>query len=106
MIAWKRACEPPSERDGYRVLVERLWPRGVRKEELHLDAWAKELAPSTELRKWYVHDPTKWDEFVKRYTRELATPEARRIPRARTPQRKAGAASRTATHTRRASTPT
>ncbi len=75
MIALKRAYEPAASQDGYRVLVERLWPRGVRKEALHLDEWAKEVAPSTELRKWYGHDPAKWKEFVQRYARELANPE-------------------------------
>ncbi len=75
MIALKRAYEPPARQDGYRVLVERLWPRGVRKEALDLDEWAKEVAPSTELRKWYAHDPAKWKEFVQRYRRELANPE-------------------------------
>jgi uncharacterized protein YeaO (DUF488 family) len=76
MIVLKRAYEPPSSRDGYRVLVERLWPRGVSKDTLKLDSWEKEIAPSTTLRKWYAHDPAKWDEFVARYTKELSTPEA------------------------------
>ncbi len=77
MIALRRAYEPPSPGDGYRVLVERLWPRGVKKEALQLDEWARELAPSTELRKWYGHDPARWNEFVKRYGRELeGSPEA------------------------------
>lgn len=76
MIVLKRAYEPPSPADGRRVLVERLWPRGVRKQDLELDEWAKPLAPSTELRKWYAHDPAKWDEFAARYTRELAAPAA------------------------------
>ncbi len=75
MIVLKRAYEPPARQDGYRVLVERLWPRGVRKEALHLDEWAKEVAPSTALRKWYSHDPTKWKGFVQRYMRELEDPE-------------------------------
>jgi uncharacterized protein YeaO (DUF488 family) len=71
MIELKRAYEPPSRRDGYRVLVERLWPRGVKKEALALDAWEKDLAPSTELRKWFAHDPARWDEFRRRYHAEL-----------------------------------
>ncbi len=77
MVALKRAYEPPSPKDGYRVLVERLWPRGVKKEQLRLDEWPRQVAPSTELRKWYGHDPAKWHAFVQRYTRELeASPEA------------------------------
>lgn len=74
----KRAYEPPSPDDGYRVLVERLWPRGVSKEAAHLDAWAKDLAPSSELRRWYNHDPDKWETFRTRYRQELA--EAARQP--------------------------
>ena len=71
MIKLKRAYEPASRRDGYRVLVERLWPRGIRKEDLVLDAWEKEIAPSHELRKWFGHDPKRWSEFQKRYRQEL-----------------------------------
>jgi uncharacterized protein YeaO (DUF488 family) len=71
MVKLKRAREPASRSDGYRVLVERLWPRGVRKSELPLDAWAKEVAPSTELRKWFHHDSARWSEFQRRYKREL-----------------------------------
>lgn len=71
-IQIKRAYEPPSPADGYRVLVDRIWPRGVTKNEAALDQWAKELAPSTELRKWFGHDPDRWDEFQKRYRVELA----------------------------------
>ena len=71
MIQLKRAYEEPSKRDGLRILVERLWPRGVSKEKAAVDLWLKELAPSTELRKWYSHDPEKWDEFRKRYWSEL-----------------------------------
>jgi uncharacterized protein YeaO (DUF488 family) len=74
MLRMKRAYEPWGADDGYRVLVERLWPRGVSKAKAHLDAWAKELAPSTELRQWYGHDPAKWDEFQRRYRQELAEP--------------------------------
>ncbi len=73
----KRAYEPPSRADGERILVDRLWPRGVRKEEAHIDLWLKDLAPSAELRQWFAHDPAKWDEFKRRYYRELkARPEA------------------------------
>ena len=71
MIALKRAYDPVSRADGTRFLVERLWPRGVTKAKLHLEAWLKEVGPSTELRQWFRHDPAKWDEFRKRYRREL-----------------------------------
>jgi uncharacterized protein YeaO (DUF488 family) len=71
LVKLKRAYEPPAAEDGYRVLVERLWPRGVKKEDLALDAWAKDIAPSTELRKWFAHDPERWSEFKRRYRREL-----------------------------------
>ena len=71
MIKLKRAYDPVSRRDGYRVLVERLWPRGVRKADLLLDAGEKEVAPSHELRKWFGHDPKRWSEFQRRYRQEL-----------------------------------
>jgi uncharacterized protein YeaO (DUF488 family) len=77
MIHLKRVYEPESPEDGLRFLVERLWPRGVKKEALHLDVWLKEVAPSTELRQWFAHDPAKWAEFQRRYFAELdAMPEA------------------------------
>lgn len=77
MIHLKRVYEPESRDDGVRFLVERLWPRGVKKEALHLDVWLKEVAPSTELRQWFAHDPAKWAEFRRRYFAELdATLEA------------------------------
>ena len=77
MIALKRAYDPVSRHDGSRFLVERLWPRGVSKTNLRVEAWLKEVAPSTELRKWFSHDPDKWDEFRKRYFGELDShPEA------------------------------
>jgi len=72
MIKIKRAYEPASEADGYRVLIDRLWPRGLRKDTFVLDAWHKELAPSTDLRRWFGHDPDKWTEFGRRYRRELS----------------------------------
>ncbi len=72
----KRVYEPATDADGYRVFVERLWPRGVSKERARLDAWEKDLAPSDALRRWYGHDPAKWDEFQSRYARELAAPAA------------------------------
>lgn len=71
MIKLKRAYEPASRGDGARLLVERLWPRAVRKEALKLDGWLKDVAPSTELRKWFGHDPAKWAQFRARYAREL-----------------------------------
>jgi uncharacterized protein YeaO (DUF488 family) len=77
MIRLKRAYEPASPQDGRRFLVERLWPRGIRKENLKLDGWLKQVAPSTELRQWFAHDPAKWDEFSRRYFEELKqNPEA------------------------------
>lgn len=71
MIQIKRVYDPPSRDDGARILAERLWPRGVKKESLHLDDWPKEIAPGTELRKWFQHDPAKWPEFQRRYRMEL-----------------------------------
>jgi uncharacterized protein YeaO (DUF488 family) len=70
-IQLKRAYEPAEESDGFRVLVERLWPRGISKERAHIDLWDKEIAPSTELRKWYNHELDKWPEFQKKYQQEL-----------------------------------
>jgi uncharacterized protein YeaO (DUF488 family) len=72
MIRLKRVYDKPASDDGFRVLVERLWPRGITKAEAHLDLWLKEIAPSTDLRKWFAHDPTKWEEFSGRYEMELA----------------------------------
>jgi uncharacterized protein YeaO (DUF488 family) len=71
MIALKRVYEKPSREDGYRVLVERLWPRGLKKERAAVDLWLKDAAPSAELRQWFGHDPAKWQEFQKRYRGEL-----------------------------------
>jgi uncharacterized protein YeaO (DUF488 family) len=77
MIKLKRVYEKPSRQDGVRVLVERLWPRGLSKERAQVDLWLKEVAPSPELRKWFGHDPAKWVEFQQRYFKELgANPEA------------------------------
>lgn len=67
----KRAYEPPARGDGTRILVDRLWPRGLRKEDAALDDWLKDVAPSPTLRKWFGHDPERWSEFRRRYTREL-----------------------------------
>jgi uncharacterized protein YeaO (DUF488 family) len=73
----KRVYEPASSDDGVRILVDRLWPRGLTKEEAKVDLWLKEIAPTTELRKWFGHDPAKWEEFRKRYVNELKdNPEA------------------------------
>ena len=72
MIQIKRTYDPPARRDGRRILVERLWPRGMKKEAVAADAWMKEVAPSTELRKWFDHRVERWDEFRRRYRRELA----------------------------------
>jgi uncharacterized protein YeaO (DUF488 family) len=76
MIHLKRAYDAPARDDGYRVLVERLWPRGVRKQALPIDDWDKDLAPSSALRKWFGHDPARWTEFKRRYRAELARPPA------------------------------
>jgi uncharacterized protein YeaO (DUF488 family) len=77
MITVKRAYDSVSRTDGTRFLVERLWPRGVSKAKLRVDAWLKEAGPSTELRQWFGHDPEKWSEFHRRYFRELdSRPEA------------------------------
>lgn len=77
MIQLKRAYDPPASTDGTRFLVERLWPRGVKKEALHVEAWLKDVAPSTGLRQWFSHDPAKWPDFRRRYFAELKShPEA------------------------------
>lgn len=75
-IRVRRVYEEPSPADGARVLVDRIWPRGLRKDAARLDEWAKDVAPSTELRTWYGHDPAKFDEFTRRYTAELDEPGA------------------------------
>jgi uncharacterized protein YeaO (DUF488 family) len=71
MIQTKRVYEPAAKSDGQRFLVERLWPRGIKKEALRMTGWLKEVAPSNELRQWFNHDPAKWKEFQKRYRAEL-----------------------------------
>lgn len=71
MIQIKRAYDSVAQTDGTRILVERLWPRGIKKEALKLDNWLKDASPSTELRKWFSHDPAKWPEFLRRYRVEL-----------------------------------
>jgi len=76
-IQLKRAYKPPEKQDGTRLLVERLWPRGLTKEKAAIDEWFKDVAPSQELRKWYAHDPKKWETFRRRYLEELrGNPEA------------------------------
>lgn len=67
----KRAYEVPSAEDGYRILVDRLWPRGLTKEKARIDLWLKDIAPSNELRKWFAHDPEKWPAFQSKYLQEL-----------------------------------
>jgi uncharacterized protein YeaO (DUF488 family) len=74
-IKLKRVYDKPEATDGIRVLVERLWPRGLSKEAAKVDIWLKDIAPSTELRKWFGHDPEKWEEFKKRYYTELQQKE-------------------------------
>jgi uncharacterized protein YeaO (DUF488 family) len=74
-IRLKRAYEPAAGSDGYRVLVDRLWPRGVSREAARLGAWERAVAPSTELRRWFGHDPTRFEEFRRRYVVELAAQE-------------------------------
>lgn len=71
MVKLKRVYDQPEKTDGKRVLVDRLWPRGVKKEDAGFDLWLKDLAPSDDLRKWFSHDPSKWREFRERYRHEL-----------------------------------
>lgn len=75
MFRVKRIYEPPEADDGYRVLVDRLWPRGLSKEAAAVDEWLKEVAPSHELRKWFSHEAARWADFVERYEAELQSPE-------------------------------
>lgn len=79
MIRIKRIYDPYSPEDGRRVLVDRVWPRGMRKDEAGLDEWLKDLAPSTALRKWFGHDPARWEDFQARYRAELDAPESREL---------------------------
>jgi uncharacterized protein YeaO (DUF488 family) len=73
----KRVYDLPAPDDGVRVLVDRVWPRGITRDAAHIDEWLKELGPSTELRKWFNHDPARWNEFQSRYHAELQAPEQR-----------------------------
>jgi uncharacterized protein YeaO (DUF488 family) len=70
-VRLKRAYEPPAADDGTRILIDRLWPRGITKERAAIDQWLKDISPSTELRKWFGHDPARWDEFRRRYAQEV-----------------------------------
>ena len=72
----KRVYDPPEEKDGFRVLVDRLWPRGLKKEPAYIDVWMKEIAPSPTLRKWFNHTPEKWDQFSREYEQELKQAKA------------------------------
>lgn len=74
-VRLRRVYEPPSAEDGTRILVDRVWPRGLSKDRARLDEWEKDVAPSTELRKWYGHDAVRFEEFTRRYDAELAEPE-------------------------------
>ncbi|HRO48007.1 DUF488 domain-containing protein [Agriterribacter sp.] len=76
VIQIKRIYEPPEENDGFRVLVDRLWPRGIKKELAHIDIWMKEVAPAADLRKWFNHEPEKWAEFSRKYTAGLKDSDA------------------------------
>lgn len=71
-VRLKRVYEDYSAADGYRILVDRLWPRGIKKENAHVDLWLKDIAPSTELRKWFNHEPEKWPDFSQKYRKEIA----------------------------------
>ena len=73
MVKIKCVYDPPAPDDGKRILVDRLWPRGIKKEDLHVDEWLRDIAPSDRLRTWFGHDPSKWMEFRDRYIRELRT---------------------------------
>ncbi len=75
MVRIKRVYAPPAPEDGFRVLVDRLWPRGLAKEAAAVELWLKEIAPSTELRQWFGHDPERWPEFTRRFGEELKLPE-------------------------------
>lgn len=86
----KRAYEPPAKDDGYRVLVDRIWPRGVSRDHLHVDEWIKQVAPTSELRRWYGHKVERWDEFRDRYLRELAEGEPLEAVKALTERARSG----------------
>jgi uncharacterized protein YeaO (DUF488 family) len=79
MLKIKRAYDKKVTGDGKRILIDRLWPRGLSKAEANIEEWVKELAPSTELRKWFGHDPARWIEFRKRYIKELSEPDKKAL---------------------------
>lgn len=79
MIKTKRVYEPAEDSDGIRILIDRLWPRGLKKKEVKIDSWMKSIAPSNELRKWFAHDPSKWDEFKRRYYNEIKDKDGYRL---------------------------
>ena len=79
-VRLKRVYEPAASADGYRVLIDRLWPRGVLRERAKLDGWEKDLPPSTELRQWFGHDPSRFEKFRRRYIEELRSQRARLTP--------------------------
>src|SRR5690242_9416790 len=79
VVRIKRAYEAPDKSDGMRILVDRVWPRGMKKDKLQTTLWLKDAAPSDELRKWFDHDPAKWEEFRRRYLNELERPQAREM---------------------------
>ncbi len=81
MIRIKRVYEAPGKDDGERILVDRLWPRGVTREKARIESWIREIGPSADLRKWFGHDPTRWDEFQRRYEKELQDTEAQAVLR-------------------------
>lgn len=89
MLQAKRIFEPAAKEDGYRILVDRIWPRGLAKDAARLDAWWKGLAPSTELRKWFDHDPERWLEFQKRFRKELDQRAATELDESAPPGRSA-----------------
>ena len=79
MLKVKRAYDEKEATDGKRILIDRLWPRGISKTEAHIDDWLKDLAPSAELRRWFGHDPRKWGEFKKKYVKELSSPDKAKL---------------------------
>lgn len=91
MLKLKRSYDPLSDQDGERLLVERLWPRGMRREAARLDGWLKELAPSPDLRKWFGHDVQRWEEFQRRYRAELGSPEKAALLRSLAEKARTGA---------------
>jgi uncharacterized protein YeaO (DUF488 family) len=79
MIVIKRAYDPPGRADGSRILVDRVWPRGIKRQELQINQWMREIGPSNQLRKFFGHDPARWEEFRRRYRQELESPAKARL---------------------------